>query len=520
MTLLAEGPGESIDTAIAYDSNWGLLRVTNDGLVTWKRVGGEDGTELVPDLAEELPEPTNGGKTYAFKLREGIRYSTGETVKPSDFRYTFERTFKLAGPGTSFFSGILGAERCAETPKRCDLSEGIVTDDEAGTVTFKLTEPDSDFLQKLALPFGYVVPRGTPIEEVGTDALPATGPYMFERYSPQQKTVLVRNPEFEEWSADAQPEANPDRVEYLYGLPAEEQATMVANGEAHGMATPPPPGRLAQIASTTPDQLHTYTTNEMWFATLNTKVPPFDDIDVRHAVNLAVDRDAVVKLIGGPNAGQPSCQILPPEVPGYEPYCPYTANPGSEWTAPDMARARDLVARSGSEGAQVTLITWDGDPYKDVGTYLASVLRDLGYDVKLRALASDVYGAYVFDTKNKPQIVAPLNWFPDYPAASNFLDGVVGCNGYKPGTDANVNPSEFCDPEIQGKTEQALSLGQTDPDRALPIWTEIDHETTDQAPWISLYNSKTIVYVSDQLGNVVTNPSVIGGLLYEQATVE
>ncbi len=82
-------------------------------------------------------------------------YSDGTAVKASDFLRAIEREFTVPGPVGSFYQGIVGGDACAKTPKTCDLSKGIVTDDAAGTVTFHLVSPDPDFLQKLALPFGY-----------------------------------------------------------------------------------------------------------------------------------------------------------------------------------------------------------------------------------------------------------------------------------------------------------------------------------------------------------------------------
>ena len=128
-TMLWSAPGQSIDTAIAYDQNWQVLRMAGDGLLGWKQVPGSAGTELVPDLAESIPEPTDGGKTYTFTMRKGIKFSTGETVKPSDIRYTIERAYKAAGPGGGFYSSIVGADACGKKPKACDLSKGILADE-------------------------------------------------------------------------------------------------------------------------------------------------------------------------------------------------------------------------------------------------------------------------------------------------------------------------------------------------------------------------------------------------------
>ena len=129
------------DPAVAYDSGmWNILNLTNDGLVGFKNVGGGEGAQVVPNLATSMPTPTDGGKTYAFRLRPEIGYSNGARMKASDVRASFERLFK-AGTPVDYFTKILGGSACLERPKACDLSHGIVTDDEAGTVTFHLTGP-------------------------------------------------------------------------------------------------------------------------------------------------------------------------------------------------------------------------------------------------------------------------------------------------------------------------------------------------------------------------------------------
>jgi len=169
---------------------------------------GIAGTRLVPDLALALPVPTGNGRTYTFHLRPGIRYSTGALVKPSDVTHSFQRLFQLGSSGTSYYPAVAGAAACLKAPRSCDLSQGIVADDRAGTVTFHLTRPDPDFLYKLTLAYADVLPASTPGRQARTP-LPATGPYMITRYVPGRELLLVRNPRFREWSAAAQPTGNP-----------------------------------------------------------------------------------------------------------------------------------------------------------------------------------------------------------------------------------------------------------------------------------------------------------------------
>ena len=164
------------DPAVAYDTGtWNILNLTNDGLVGFKNVGGGEGAQVVPNLSTSIPTPTDRGKTYAFRLRPEIRYSTGARMKASDVQASFERLFR-AGTPVDYFTQILGGSACLERPKTCDLSHGIVTDDEAGTVTFHLTTADGEFLYKLATPFGWSSPPERRSRRAADDRFPRLGP--------------------------------------------------------------------------------------------------------------------------------------------------------------------------------------------------------------------------------------------------------------------------------------------------------------------------------------------------------
>ena len=222
LTLIAQlSPhDQTIDPAAAWQLPiWQMLSVTNDGLVGYRRTGGPAGDTLVPDLASALPAPADAGRTYAFHLRPGIRYSDGAPVKPEDFRHAIERLFAVNAGLAGYYTGIIGAGQCERTPGRCDLARGIVTDDQTDTVTFHLTAPEPDFLNKLAFPFADAVPAGTPDHQIGPAQLPATGPYMTQSFVPLHRWVLIRNPKFHSWSSQAQPEGYPSRIILRLDIP-------------------------------------------------------------------------------------------------------------------------------------------------------------------------------------------------------------------------------------------------------------------------------------------------------------
>jgi YVTN family beta-propeller protein len=494
----------SIDPSLSFESyTYAIPSLTNDGLVAYKHVGGIDGSTLVPDIASSLPLPTDDGKTYTFDLRRGIRYSTGRVVRAEDFRRAIERLFRLASPARGYYTGIVGGERCAEAPKRCDLSKGIVIDAADRSVTFRLVAPDPDFLYKLALPFANAVPPGIPNRDVGTRPVPATGPYKIAHYVPRRELVFVRNSFFREWSQAARPAGYPDRIVWRLDVKADAATRAVEKGEADVAYDFVPPELLTEVSTRYASQLHVDPIPGTYFYLLDARLRPFNDVRVRRALNYAVDRAAVVELAGA-GVAQPTCQVLPPNFPGYRPYCPYTAgrSPSGRWVAPDLDRARRLVAASGTKGQRVQV--WATE--KAEGEYVATLLRRLGYRTRLRTIASyDKYIAAIFDPGNRVQI-AQLRWFDDYPVASGFINSTI------------FNCSYFCDKRIDRKIERARALQETDTQAANALWARIDRDLTDQAPWLFLYNTKQADFVSSRVSNF--QYSLRYGILLDQLWVK
>jgi YVTN family beta-propeller protein len=502
------------DTAVAWNTYlWQILGMTNDGLVGYRRVGDPAGGTLVPDLATALPAPTDGGKTYTFQLRKGIRYSNGALVRPGDFRRAIERVFTSnhgAGPASYFYSGLVGASSCERIPQHCSLAPGIVTSDQANTVIFRLTAPDPEFLDKLALPFADAVPAGTPDHEISPVQLPATGPYLTQSFAPRRSWILVRNPLFRQWSDQAQPGGYPGRIVVRLGVAAEAAVSAVEHGHADVLLTPPPASRIHELATRYASLLHTGPMAATFALFLNTRVWPFSVLAARRAVSYAIDRNRVIDLAGGPLAAQPACQILPPATSGYQPYCPYTtdSSPGGAWTAPDLARAEQLVRASGTRGAKVTLVAGGfgaAGPARPSGRYLVSVLRKLGYRASLQVINPGTYYQRAGDSRDHTQI-GEFGWYQDFPAPSDFIDPLFACRSFLPDNPGNINDSEFCNRRIDAQISHAHALEARDPSVAGNLWAQIDRELVDQAPWVPLYNPRALVALSARVGNYQFDP--------------
>jgi peptide/nickel transport system substrate-binding protein len=484
--------------------------IVNDGLVAYRATGGPAGTELVPDLAQELPRPSADGRRYTFRLRRGIRYSSGDEVEASHVRESFERMFAVRADGSHFFvESIQGADRCIEQPAACDLSRAIVADDREATVTFRLARPDPLFLYKLALPPAWVLPPGTPRRPFSLTPLPATGPYMIDRVDRGRRMVLVRNPHFREWSRAAQPSGFPDRI--VITTPDRDPQQLVATNRADVMEGVITPSAARSLAVRYPARVIAAPTNEVFTAVLNTNRPPFNDRRVRQALNYAVDRGKATAALGGPLFGRPTCQLIPPNVLGHRPFCPYTRRPSAGvWSAPDLARAKRLVAASGTRGSRVVVWTSRWPPLSGFGDVLVGALRSLGYRATVREIGGkDVYVYYNAFGPSRAAQIGPMRWGLDFPVPQDAFFPLIACDG--------LNRARHCDPRLDAAFATASDLMVREPAAAPAAWAQIDRDVAERGLHVPLVNGTSVDFISDRVGNFQQHP--VWGPLYSQMWV-
>jgi ABC-type transport system substrate-binding protein/DNA-binding SARP family transcriptional activator/sugar lactone lactonase YvrE len=489
----------SIDPFSAY-SIWELQlhKLVYDGLVTFRYGGGSDWEALVPDLAMRLPLPSNGKRTYTFTLRPGIRYSTGRVVQASDFVEGVRRALTGAG-NAQYYAGIIGGQHCIDHPKACNLSHGVVAMNATRTVTFNLVAPDPEFLYKLRY-FVYPVPSGD-AADLKVTPLPGTGPYRISEYQPGKLLVLSRNTFFHQWSFAAQPDGYPDVIRRLTGKSAELGANAVTRGEADVAALNGASNReslLKELRRRFRPQLHQDQPQLTLFFTLNTTTAPFNRAEARRALSYGLDRTKLIESILGPDFGVPTCQLLPPSFPGYQPYCPYTTPPDDgTYHGRDLAMARRLVESSGTKGETVTFYTvYDGSP-PIIERYLVQVLNEIGYHATLHQVRSTkLYDQLA--ARNQLQVTSE-SWASDFPLASGFFVPLLTC---KAGGDVGA----YCNRSLDQAAAQATAREAYDPGRAVRAWTAIDRTVTDDAPIVPFDNVVAWTYVSPRVGNYQSSP--------------
>jgi peptide/nickel transport system substrate-binding protein len=491
----------SLDPAIAYsDRSWPLLMVVADGLVGHRRVGGVAGATLLPDLARSVPAPSDGGLTYRFQLRPGVRYSTGAPVLARDVRASIERLHRMRAVTLGALPlGLRGEPACG--PRRCDLSAAILTDDETGTITFRLRRPNPDFLVSLASPTYAVLPSGSPARDLTGPRLIGTGPYRVAGYTPGREVVLTRNPSFASWSGSAQPDGLPDRIIWRLTESQDVEAT-----ESADIAMDPSLEVVERLSLTAPQRIRTHPIATVNFLWLNTRAAPFDRLKARRAVAYAIDRTALARALpaAGRAARRPTCQLLPAGFPGYEPYCSFAARPASGPAAaePDLERARKLVRRSGTRGMTLGVSMPSDNPNAvAVGRALLPVLRALGYRARLDArLPAAEWNNRTVDPRSRIQL-GWGGWQGETTRASNVIPPLTSCRA-RPGFEALTwNQAHFCDPALDRAMQRAHALEPTDPATANRLWARIDRALARHAAIIPLFTHTAAEVISQRLGN-------------------
>jgi peptide/nickel transport system substrate-binding protein len=495
LVVRLQGTLPSADPGSCCDLPPDVRDLAYDGLLSISKQPGSAGT-LVPDLALAIPHPQAGGLLYTFRLRSGLRYSNGSPVRASDF----VRGLELAAQSSDIWAGYVGSLRGAlSCPRRatCDLSRSVIANDRASTLTLQLSHPDPELLPALGLSAFAPAPPTT------AKIRPGTGPYRITSFRPNDQIIFERNRYFREWAPVAQPAGYPDRIDVDYGTSNTADINAVLTGHADFTSASPTPAQLAQIELHQPGQLHIAPLPELDFLFLNTHAPPFNDVRVRQALNYAINRAAIVKLLGGPAAATPACQTIPVTIPGRSPYCPYTRTPtrNGRWTGPDLTKARALIAASGTRGDTVAVLTQPSGAVSDVPTarLVVAVLRELGLNAHLRLLPPDQWAAAMHDYHHSAQI-GTESWGADFISATQFLTDQLSCAAWNPPIRLN-NHAQFCDHQVDALTQRAAQLEPTDPVAANVLWARADRLATDLAPWLPTVSENETDLVSRRVGD-------------------
>jgi peptide/nickel transport system substrate-binding protein len=476
-----------MDPALSYtQEGWQTLWTVYTGLLTYKHEEGAGGAELIPGLAEAMPQVSNGGKTYKLKLRDGLKFSDGTPVKASDFEHTIQRVLNLESGGSAFYLEIEGAEKYVKDGKAKADIPGIITNDQTGEITINITKPDGAFPYVLAMDFAGIVPSSTPFENMSKNPPAGVGPFKLENVRQNRGFTMVKNPSFPE--IDGVPQAKLDRINVEVVKNQARQTQDIINNKVDYALDPPPADQLRTVKTQYKDRYEEFVTNSTYYYFLNVKVAPFNKKEAREALNYAIDKRALARLFGG--LFEPDCNFLPPGMQGYEKIdpCPW----GDPNAAPDVAKAKQIVKDAGLTGTKVEVWGDDEDPSTPVTNYLADVLNQIGFKAEPKIVEGSVYFQTIGNQKTKAQ-VGFANWFQDFPHPKNFMF-LVDPASIQPTN--NQNFGNVDDPKIR----QMLADANAKPiEESASEYAAIDKYIVDNA-YVAAYGHRKLAnFVSDRV---------------------
>lgn len=484
----------TLDAAIGYDwANWSMIKSLYSRLMDYT-----PGTsDLVLSLAESF-EVSPDGMTYTFKLRKGVKFTNGRELVASDVQYSIARAVnpKTQGPGAGFFGAIAGFEDVSGG--KSETLSGIEAPD-SHTVVFKLSRPDATFLHVLAVNFASVVPKEA-VEAAGADfgkKPVGSGAFMLKDWVIGQKIEFVRNPDY--FIANT---PHIDKFTVEIGQDPLVALLRLQKGEVDIAGDGIPPAKFLEVKNSAEGpsmivdgaQLHT------GYVTLNTRVKPFDNVKVRQAVNMAINKERITRLLNG--RATAANQPLPPLMPGYD-----TAYTGYAY---DVEKAKALLVEAGfADGFETILYSTNTDPQPRVAQALQQDLAAIGVKAELRSLAQSNVIAAGGTEGEAPMIWSGgMAWIADFPDASNFYGPILGCSGAVQG---GWNWSWYCNPEMDKRAQAADAM--SDPAKAAErtaVWGKIFTDIMADAPWIPVTNERRVVAKSARMGgegNIYIDPT-------------
>jgi peptide/nickel transport system substrate-binding protein len=464
----------------------------------------DDASKSVPDLAERDPEISADGKTVTVHIRPNIKFSppVNRVVTSDDVKYAFERDFNPNVPN-GYAAGyylIAGADKSKGGP-----ISGIETPDKT-TIVFHLTQSfGATFAKALTLPGSAPVPteyakydKKSPVKyDSDPTAQAFTGPYMIKTYNAGRSLTLVRNPNWDP-KTDYRP-AYADTIVWKAGGDANVLARQTLNSTDLLMADGPPAPVLKTAYQTKKSQL-SIASNGNYYATLNTQVPPFNNVNLRRAAVAAANRQAYLLARGGQLVGTVATHFMGPEVgPAFEAAGGKDGFGFDFLKSPtgDMAVAQKYMKLAGYPSgkytgtASVLIVGSNSEPGPKEMQIVQAGLQALGFKTTIKAVPQQtMYSKFCGYVKAHVTVCPTVGWGQDFPDGYAYL--YVPFSGKTIVPVGNVNWAELDDPKIDAAMDQAAAV--TDPTARAKAWANVDKMITSTAPAIpEIWSSNALV---------------------------
>jgi peptide/nickel transport system substrate-binding protein len=481
---------EFSDPGLAYDTlSWSMLYTTQMLLVNFPEKNGQAGSVLYPEAATSFPTVSRDGKTYVFHIRPGLKFSDGSPVTAASYRRAWERNLspKMGSPvgvNDQFQNVVVGAD--AFLNGKAQKISGITA--KGLTLTFHLTKANPTFTSYLGMQWFGAVKPNMPYTTSGVDgSYPSAGPYYIQSRDVGKSLVEARNPFYK----GPRP-ANPDKIVWSMNTDQDQTLLQVKAGQVDVDAGFAPPSSYASLAAqygVNKGRFFVGATSCVLYWALNTSRAPFNSLKARRAINMALDRPAMVRLFGKFGARR-SDQILVPGVPGYKAYNLYAfrgANPAkAKQIDPSLSGKTAVVVHSTSNVAV------------NIAQVAAYDLSKIGMKTEDKPVPGSIYYK-TLGTKGVDFDLARAGWCADYFDPFDYIN--VNLDGRSIQAANNTDYSYLNSPKLNSMMDAAANLTGSARARA---YQKLDYTIMkDYAPWVPYAIVNDNFLVSSRVHNYV-----------------
>ncbi len=311
-----------VDPQLAYRTDdWDMLYTTGMQLVSFPEKAGVAGSQLYPVAATAFPTVSKDGKTYTFTIRSGLKFSDGTPVTAAAFQRSWERILspKMGSPlGVNLDLQNVVQGGAAFLAGKAQHISGIKASGQK--LSFTLMKPNATFVSILSMQWFTADKPNMAYSSDGLNVYPSAGPYYIKSRDPGRSTVLARNPYYK-----GNRPANPDQIVFTPNVNIDQSLLQVKAGQSDFDLAGIPPTAATDLANTygiNKGRFFVGATSCVNYMAMNNARAPFNDVNLRKAVNWAIDRPAQVRLLGA-YAGARTSQILVPGIPGYKKFSAY-----------------------------------------------------------------------------------------------------------------------------------------------------------------------------------------------------
>ena len=505
LVYCSEGSPEGFDAALyTTNSTWDASAETIYDRLTEFESGT---TNVVPSLAESWAI-SDDNLEYTLKLRQGVKFHTTDSFTPTrdfnadDVLFTYNRQLDKQHPWNNYFVGA-GWEMFNAMDMPAIIKEVVKVDDH--TVKFVLKQPDASLLAKLALNFGSIMSAeyAEKLEKAGQredlDHKPVgTGPFRFVDYQLNAAIRFAANADY--W--DGAPKI--DTLIFVIATDAATRMQKLQAGECHVAAYPAP----ADVAGLKTDPNLTVMEQpglNVAYLAMNTLDAPFDKLEVRRAINMAVDRKAIVDAVYQ-GMGQVAQSVLPPTMWGY--------NGDIKGYSYDPDAAKKLLDEAGVKDLKMKIWAMPvSRPYMPNARRAAELMQADLAKVGIGAeIVSYEWGEYLKKARDKQRDGAiVLGGTSDNGDPDNLLSYFFSCSGVGGSNNAN-----WCYQPLEDILQKARV--SSNKDERTKLYKEAQAIISDQAPWVPLAHSTVVLPMSKKVKNYVMEP--LGSHRFEKVDIE